>query len=280
MIKVLITGFSGLLAPYVFNRLKNDFTVVTSSRSSGDYKCDITNSNQVILMLKKVRPNVIIHCAALTDLEVAEENPKLAFLVNEIGTKNLVENIDDKVHFIYISTDQVFPDKPGLHLEGTEKPINVYGKSKLSGSNVVESLRKKYTICQTNIFGPAINTTAKSFSDNIIKKLSTRQHLNLFSDVYFSPLHVESFSDIIVKIIRKKIIGRYNIGSRLGMSKKDFIIKLANHLGLSLKFTKTIKTKKIQRKVKRTFDLRLDTKKIEETLNNKMPDLDKEILKL
>lgn len=280
MTTVLVTGFSGLLAPYIVNRLKNEFLVVSSSRSSGNYLADITNVKQVKIMLNKVNPDVIVHCAAFTDVDEAEKKPDLAFLINENGTKNLVDNIKNDVHFIYISTDQVFPDNPGPHLEGTEKPINNYGKSKFKGSKIVENLIKKHTICQTNIFGPSINKTSKSFSDNIIKKLSNNENINLFSDIYFSPLHLKSFSDIIEQLIKKNIYGKYNIGSRIGMSKGNFITKIANHLNLSLKHTKNIRTKDIQRKAKRAYDLRLDTTKIEEALNYKMPDLDKEILKL
>ena len=92
--------------------------MVSSSRSSGNYLADMANVKQVKIILNKVNPDVIVHCCF--DVDEAEKKPDLAFLINENGTRNLVDNVKNDVHFIYISSIK-FSDNTGPHLEGTEK---------------------------------------------------------------------------------------------------------------------------------------------------------------
>lgn len=280
MKNVLVTGFSGLVAPYIVDKLKRNFSVYTTSRKKGDYTVDITNEFDVKLMLLKLKPKIIIHCAAFTNVDEAEKNLKKVTLINEKGTENLVKNIKNDTHFIYISTDQVYPNIPGLQIEGNENPINSYGRSKYKGSLIVKQNHKKYTILQTNIFGKSMNRSKASFIDEIIKKLQEGKELKLFSDAYFSPLNLKTFSIIIEKIISKNIFGTYNLGSRDGMSKEAFIRCIAKQLNLSLNNCKSVISKNIQREAFRALDLRLDVSKIEKKLQETMPSLIEEIKKL
>lgn len=280
MLKVLVTGYSGLVAPYIVNVLKKEHLIYTTSRNYGDFKVDITKESLVKKMLNEIKPKVIIHCAAFTKVEEAEKKIKTVFSINELGTKNFIKNINSDVHFIYISTDQVYPDTKGLHIEGTENPINAYGLSKYKGSLIVKNGHRNHTILQTNIFGKSLNKCSESFIDSIILKIKTKEKLILFSDVYFSPLHLKTFGNIINDIIKKKILGVYNIGSRAGMSKEIFIRKIAENLNLPLKNYQSIVTTNIKRKAKRAFDLRLNVSKIEMRLKQNMPSLDEEIKKI
>ena len=130
------------------------------------------------------------------------------------------------------------------------------------------------------MFGKSISNNRKSFTDNIINILKNHGELNLFEDAFFSPLHVEDIAYYINQIILKKIYGTYNLGSRNGMSKKDFIIEMSNHLGLSLNKTNSIKSSNIKSRTNRTLDLRLNVTKIEKVMGLKMPNLIDSIKKL
>lgn len=261
--KVLVTGYGGLVAPYIVTRLKENFSVYTTSRLSGDYKVDITNELLVKRMLSNINPNIVIHCAAFTNVDKAEQKKAETISVNEKGTENLAKNVSINTHFIYVSTDQVYSNSNGLHVEGTEKPINSYGFSKYKGALVVKEYLSKYTILHTNIFGRSLHNSKISFVDNIIKKLEKGLSIQLYSDAYFSPLNLLTFSKIIEKIINNNVYGTYNIGSRNGMSKEMFIRYLANHLNLKLNNSRTVESKKLVRDAKRPLDLRLEVKKIE-----------------
>ena len=275
---ILVTGSNGLLAPYIIKSLASINTITSCSKSNGPNQIDLTDFSLVKDFINKVDPNVIIHCAALTDIEKAEKEPSLALINNCQATKNLIKNISDKCHFIYISTDQVYSKNSDLHCEGTENPINVYGKTKWLGA-IEAKKHKNTTVIHTNMFGKSLNNRI-SFTDNIINILKQHGELNLFEDAYFSPLHVEDIAYYLNKIILKKIYGTYNLGSRNGMSKKDFIIEMGNHLNLSLDKTNSVQSSKIKSRTNRTLDLRLNVSKIENIMGLKMPNLIDSIKKL
>ena len=81
--KVLVTGYGGLVAPYIVTRLKENFSVYTTSKRSGDYIVDITNELSVKKMLSNIKPEVVIHCAAFTNVDKAEQNAEEATSINE-----------------------------------------------------------------------------------------------------------------------------------------------------------------------------------------------------
>ena len=276
---VLVTGSNGLLAPYIIKSLPSTNNITSCSKSNGLNQIDLTDFSLVKNFINEVNPNVIIHCAALTDVEKAEKEPNIALINNCHATKNLIKNISDQCHFIYISTDQVYSKNPDLHVEGTENPINIYGKTKWLGALEAKK-HKKSTVIHTNMFGKSINNNRISFTDNIINIIKNQDELNLFEDAYFSPLHVEDIAYYVNEIILKNIYGTYNLGSRNGMSKKDFIIEMGKHLNLSLNKSKSIKSSKIKSRTNRTLDLRLNVSKIENIMGLKMPNLIDSIKKL
>ena len=130
------------------------------------------------------------------------------------------------------------------------------------------------------MFGRSLNNSKISFVDNIIKKLKKELSIQLYSDAYFSPLNLYTYSEIIEKIIKNKVYGTYNIGSRNGMSKAMFIKHLANHLNLKITNSRSVEAKTLDRDAKRSLDLRLEVKKIEKKLKLNMPNLIDEIYKL
>ena len=276
---ILVTGSNGLLAPYIIKSLSTKNNVISCSKSNGPNQIDLANFSLVKKFVEEINPDILIHCAALTDVEKAEKEPNLALINNCNVTKNLIKNISEHCHFIYISTDQVYSKSSELHIEGNEKPVNVYGKTKWLGALEARK-HKNTTIIHTNMFGKSISHNRKSFTDNIINTLKNHDELNLFEDSFFSPLHIEDIAYYINKIILKNIYGTYNLGSRNGMSKKNFIIEMSNHLGLSLNNTSSIQSSKIKSRTNRTLDLRLNVSKIEKVLDLKMPNLIDSIKKL
>jgi len=278
-VNILVTGVSGLLAPYVIKNLpKIKYNLYTCSRTAGTNLIDLTDLNLVKIFLEEIKPSIVIHCAAFTDVDKAEKYPEVAFKNNYIATKNLVENVSQNCHFIYLSTDQVYAKNKGLHKEGTENPINVYGKSKWLGALEVRK-HNKHTILHTNMFGPSISKKI-SFSDEIIRLLENKLKLKLFSDSFFSPLYINDIAFYINLLIIKKIYGTYNLGSRNGISKEGFIKELGNHLEIKTMNAYSVKSSEIDGRVKRTLDLRLDVTKIERALKIEMPNLIENIKKL
>ena len=272
---ILVTGATGLLGPYLVQSMSSLGNVHTTGRTSGDFPCNLTNISDTKNLIQKIQPDIILHAAALTDVDLCEKDQNLAAILNIETVNNIIQFLEEKTKFILISTDQVYPDTKGPHSEKNTGPVNSYGETKLLGE--IAALKKNNSlILRTNFFGKSLNNRKKSLSDFFINELSNSNNLNLFMDIKFSPLHMITLCKLIQELIKHSAKGVYNLGSRRGMSKADFAIQIANNLNLSTKNTKCIKSSAFSR-VPRSLDLRMDTKKIERRLGKRMPYLSDEI---
>ena len=151
MKKILITGGDGQLG----NCFSSMFGEKHKLLRPPEQEFDITNINQVKTIIKKYNPEIIVNCAAITDVDGCENNPILAKNINALAIKNLLDVF--KGFFIHISTDYVFDGKEGPYKEGDiPNPINIYGKTKLFGEEIVKNHSKQWIILRTNVlFGLA-----------------------------------------------------------------------------------------------------------------------------
>tara|TARA_B100000686_G_C16668309_1_gene904879 strand:- start:131 stop:988 length:858 start_codon:yes stop_codon:yes gene_type:complete len=275
---ILVTGATGLLGPYLVKFMNSIGRVSSSGKTSGHFPCNLTNISETKNLIKKTKPDIVLHAAALTNIDFCEKNPQLALMLNTEVVDNIIQVLDNKVKFIFISTDQVYPNSSGPHSEENTGPVNLYGETKLLGE--IAALKNKNSlILRTNFFGQSLNNKKKSLSDFFINEFSNLKNLNLFTDVKFSPLHMTSLCGLIQDLINISAKGIYNVGSRQGMSKADFALQIANDLNFSSAKTNLIQSTELSR-TPRTLDLRMDVNKIENTLDKKMPTLFDEIKKI
>src|SRR5438874_2148708 len=118
MATVLVTGATGLLAPYVVEAAHAAGVVVASSRTGGDVRADLNDDAEVRRLMDRVGPDVVLHTAALTDVEWCETHPDDARLVNRQMVANLVGALRPSTMLVVFSTDQVYADVRGPHREG------------------------------------------------------------------------------------------------------------------------------------------------------------------
>ena len=275
---ILVTGATGLLGPYLVKFMDTFGSVFSSGKTNGNFPCNLANISDTKDLINKTKPDIVLHAAALTNVDLCEKNPELALMLNVETVNNIIQILDDKVKLILISTDQVYPNSLGPHSEENTGPINFYGETKLLGE--IAALKKSNSlILRTNFFGKSLNNKKKSLSDFFIHEFLNSKTLNLFTDIKFSPLHMESLCIIIQELINVSAEGIYNVGSRQGMSKADFAMQIAHQLNLPSKKANLIKSTQFSR-APRSFDLRMDTKKIENTLGKNMPNLSDEIKKI
>ena len=274
----LVTGSSGLLGPYLCDAAAR-FGPVTATARRGPSPCDLIVASDVEELVGKTNPEVVIHAAAMTDVDACESNPRAALRSNQQATANLISAIGSNVSFVYISTDQVYPDLAGPHGEGSEAPVNSYGRSKLAGEQ--EALAHPGAlVLRTNLFGPSRSEGRQSLSDFVVDNLANDRAINLFRDALFSPLHMVTLSELVVELVERKIFGTYNLGSQQGLSKADFGIEIARHLGLSTETVSVVNSLGIGGRAPRPLDLRIDVGLIEEKIGRSLPTLREEILKL
>ena len=278
-LKILITGRAGLLAPYLAEAAGSIGTVSLTSRSQVDFVADLTSRDQVDDLIAQASPDVVIHAAAWTNVDECQQASGAAHSINAGAVKNLALALPYTSRLMMISTDQVYPATDGPHPEGTEDPVNAYGKSKLAGEHAALGHPRGSAI-RTSFFGPSRTAGRKSLSDFVVDNLKRGTPFTAFSDLQFSPLHAATLANLVCEMIGRDLTGVFNVGSREGFSKASFGAMIATHLGLSDKYMKAGRSSDHPARAPRALDLRLDTRKFETALGRDMPTLANEIAKL
>jgi dTDP-4-dehydrorhamnose reductase len=275
----LITGATGLLAPYIIAAASDYAEVITTARAGADRDCDLSDLSAARALLEGVAPDIVVHSAGLTDVERCEREPAAALAANRDMAANLAAALPPTGRLVVISTDQVYPDTAGPHRENTTGPVNVYGKSKLAGERAALA-HPRALVLRTNFFGPSRTEGRQSLSDFVVASLSQNKPVTLFDDVFFSPLHMATLAELVVTAAERELTGVFNAGSRNGMSKADFALGVARHLRLPTASATIGSSKSMPGRAPRTSDLRMDISRIEQAMGVPMPTLTREIERL
>lgn len=266
---VLVTGDTGLLGPYLLTA----FTMLGQAEGVSTKQCDLTDSAAVKDFLSKKSPEVIVHAAALTDVEKCSFQPHLAMVHNVGMTENLVRYMPPECRFIYISTDSVYSGA-GPHREHSrsENPINGYGMSKFMGEFAAAKARN-HLIVRTNMYGK--NPRGKGLLEFVLRGLKSPS-FNVFTDVFFSPLWTATLASKLAVMARSRRIGTYNLGAATGMSKSKFAMLVADGLGIPFNGI-PVESKSVWGKVARPLDTRMDIMKTEGAFALSLPSMESDI---
>lgn len=251
--KVLVTGGSGQLGFDVCRELKArgiEFTAPSSKNM------DITNEAAVRAVIQAYQPDAVIHCAAYTKVDQAEEEPKRAFEVNADGTRNVAlacRACDAKM--LYISTDYVFPgtgDAPYETIDQTG-PINVYGKSKLAGEQAVQELLSRYFIVRTSwVFG----TNGGNFVKTMLRLAETHKEISVVCDQIGSPTYTADLAPLLCDMAVSDKFGIYHATNEGFCSWAEFAEEIFKQSKLSTT-VRPIPTSAYPTYAKRPFNSRL-----------------------
>ncbi|MFJ5713981.1 dTDP-4-dehydrorhamnose reductase [Neobacillus sp. NPDC093127] len=210
MTKVLVTGAEGQLGSDLVSFLTlSGYQVFGMGKS----ELDITNEDEVNRIVALIKPNIIIHCAAYTQVDQAEFEQDLAFLINGIGTRNIAiaaENIHAKL--VYLSTDYVFDGSSTTpyHEFSPVSPINIYGSSKLAGEHFVRGFHSKFFIVRTSwIFGVHGNNFVKT----MLKLAKGTEPLTVVHDQVGCPTYTMDLVNCIVKLMETSKFGVYHVSN-------------------------------------------------------------------
>lgn len=274
--KVLVTGTSGQLGFDVMEELaRRGYEGVGADRSDTEagfehVKLDITDKDRVLEVVKEVKPDVIVHCAAWTNVDGAEDPEKLSVVraVNVDGTRNLAEackEVDAK--FVYISTDYVFDgggSEPWQPDDKNYAPINVYGQSKLDGELEVSRILDKYFIVRIAwVFG----RNGKNFIKTMIEVGKKHDVVKVVDDQIGTPTYTVDLARLLVDMIETDKYGYYHATNEGGyISWADFAEEIYKDAGMDVKVehVSTSEYEKIAGKTvaKRPFNSRLDKTKL------------------
>ena len=271
MKKILLTGASGLFG-YNYSRYNKKFKLISTQNkkkisSKNKINLNLLNKTQLNKKILSIKPDIIIHAAALTNIEKCESNKKLTRKLNIEVTKNIIQ-CSKKLgcKLVFISTDHLFSKKKKYFKEKEKtNPLNYYAKSKKISEDLILNNLYNFIIIRTNFFGWGPDHR-KSFSDTIIDNLKKNKNLELFDDVYFNPVNVTYLCYIINKLIQKDINGVFNVTSNKAISKYKFGLLLCKEFNLNRNLIKPIKL--LDKKItKRPHFMSLSNKKLIKTLN-------------
>ncbi|MDD5655161.1 MAG: sugar nucleotide-binding protein, partial [Candidatus Omnitrophica bacterium] len=187
--RILITGVSGLLGNNLAFYFKDDYDVLGLYREHPVFIAGIQVKKADILSIKSLKstvdefcPDIVIHCASLTDVDFCENNPGLTRRVNVSGSRLVTQSLKNKnTKLVYISTDSVYDGVKGNFKETDKvKPRNLYGFTKLKGEEEVLN-RPGSLVLRTNIFGWNIQDKS-SIAEWIVSQLSRNKQVNGFED--------------------------------------------------------------------------------------------------
>lgn len=198
--KILVTGAKGMLGQDLCPILEDeDFDVIETDIDS----LDITNPDNIKEVFSLYKPDFIVHCAAYTNVDGAEDDKETAFKINAQGAENLAAECRElDIPILYISTDYVFDGtKKGKYLPSDKtNPINVYGASKLAGEEAVQKNKKHYIVRTSWLYGHH----GKNFVETMIS-LKDRDELKVVDDQIGCPTWTVELSNAIVKIIKEEM---------------------------------------------------------------------------
>jgi len=259
--KVLVTGANGQLGKEIQRQLGKKFNLILTDTDN----MDITDKQQVDRVIKREKPDCIIHAAAYTQVDAAEENRKLCRKINALGTKNIAEAASKiGAILIYISTDYIFDGKKNRPYTERDEPhpLSVYGRTKLKGENYTKALCKKYYIIRTAwVFGEG-----KNFVETMLTLAKKMQSINVVNDQIGSPTCTKDLVMVIGKIIESKIAyGIYNFSGLNPCSWYDFAKEIFSQTGTSV-LLKPILSTGYPQKAKRPAYSYLDKYKIQKAL--------------
>ena len=288
--KVFVTGVNGQLGHDVMNELNkrgyeglgSDIAEKYSGVADGSavttmpyVSLDITDEEKVKKVIEEYKPDAIVHCAAWTAVDMAEDDDKVEKVraINADGTKYIAEackEIDSKM--VYISTDYVFNgqgERPWQPDDKNYEPLNVYGQTKLEGELNVSGILDKYFIVRIAwVFG----LNGKNFIKTMLKVGKNHDEVRVVNDQIGTPTYTFDLARLLVDMVETEKYGYYHATNEGGyISWYDFTKEIYRVAGYSTKVTPVTTQEYGLSKAARPFNSRLDKSKLVENGFNPLP---------
>ena len=265
MIKILVTGSNGLLGQKLTEVILADaeLELVATGRGhdrfpqNGDYEyaeLDVNDSVQVESVLAKYRPDVVIHAAAMTNVDECEVRKDDCWRANVDAVKNLISACEElHIHLIHISTDFIFDGEDGPYTEEAEPhPVSYYGLTKLEAEHLVKASSCSWTILRTIIVYGIVNDMSRS---NIVLwakgALEKGAPINVVNDQWRMPTLAEDLAACCILAAKKKQQGVYNASGKDMMSIIEIVEKVADYWDLDKSLIKPISSASLNQAARR-----------------------------
>ena len=269
---ILVLGATGMLGQEIMSIAKHrGFTVTGLARKSADINIDLTDTKKLKAVLDKNSVDIIVNAAALVSIEACQELPDEAFEINGKLVSVLADFCERKgIKLIQISTDHYF-DEDGkyAHRETDQvKLVNEYARTKYAGEIFASALGEAL-ILRTNIVGFRGCSYRPTFLEWLIDRLRNRRPLKMYTDVFHSPIDVNSFAHGVFDLEGCDTTGTVNLAGSEVVTKETFIRAVAKELEIELDWVRTGSAPK--EGVPRANSMGLDVSLAESVLGYKLP---------
>ena len=266
--KVLVTGVKGQLGYDVVNELEKRGHEAVGTDVE---EMDITDAVKVREILTEENPDAVIHCAAYTAVDAAEENAELCRRINAEGTENIARVCSElNCKLLYVSTDYVFNGEGERPWEPDDErePLNVYGQTKCEGELAVEKYVEKLFIVRIAwVFG----VNGKNFIKTMLRLGKDHDELTVVADQIGSPTYTFDLSRLLVDMIESDKYGRYHATNEGLCSWYEFAVEIFRQAGMDV-HVRPVTSEEYPAKAKRPHNSRMDKRKLEENGFERLPE--------
>jgi dTDP-4-dehydrorhamnose reductase len=277
-LRLLITGGSGLLGSKVAEKAILDGYKVYSgfnqhkARAGIPVKLDICEKEVTNKVFTELKPEIVVHSAAITNVDKCEEDKELAWKVNAEGTKRIAElSREHGAFLIYVSTDYVFSGKEGTYRETDEtKPINYYGATKLEGEKTVAAITAEWCIARPSVIYGSVPAAGKiNFVLWVLDKLRAGEQIKIITDQYISPTFNTNLAEMIIEVARRRLTGIYHLSGATPINRYDFARLIAETFELDKNLIEPAKSEEMKWNAERPKNTSLNVEKASRTLSEK-----------
>ena len=278
--KILLIGATGMLGQAIYSgAVDRGYETIGCARSKSDISLNICDDSAIEAIISRIKPEVVINAAAITNVDYCESEKCEAYLVNARAAGVISQCcLANAAYFVQISTDHYYVDEEHCkHMEDERITlVNEYARSKYLGERLT-MINSDALVVRTNIVGLRGDANMPTFLEWMLSVIQNDEKITLYEDFYTSSVHVNQLSRILFDLLPLKRAGLINIASRNVFSKKDFYLALINKAGYSDKTNYTIGSVKDIVGVRRANSIGLNVELIEQILGYEMPRLEQVI---
>jgi dTDP-4-dehydrorhamnose reductase len=280
---ILVTGATGLLGAAILLRAHElgKPVVALSNRhllhlpGVDAYRLDLTDFSATRKIITTLRPAVVIHCAAATNVDWCEDHAEQAHQLNVRVSSFLAELAREiNAGFVYVSTDSVFDGEKGNYSEVDRPgPLNVYARTKFAAEQDVVRIHQNSLVVRVNIYGWNAQDK-RSLAEWIVTQLSAGKELPGFTDIYFAPILVNHLAEILLTMLDRRMSGLYHVTGSEAISKYEFARRVAVAFGFKPERVVAVRAQEAKLRAPRPRNTSLNTEKVCNELGSAMPDIE------
>lgn len=282
MTRILVTGASGLLGLNLALQASHSHEVVgvvnrnhLVNASFEQMSADLGSPQEVQRVLAFARPDWIIHCAAMANLEDCEKNPPRAARINAWLPGYIAEQAGWLgARFLHISTDAVFDGELGNYREDdAPNPLSTYARTKLEGEQLTLQANPDALVARVNFYGWSLRGQ-RSLAEFFYNSLSRGEAVRGFTDIFFCPLLVNDLAGILLEMLQLGLSGLFHTVSSESISKYDFGLSIARSFGLDVNLISPTSWREGGLIARRSPNLVLNTEKLASALRHPLPGIE------